>query len=78
MHTTRSQGSGSHLNGAGHRRPQTLMSPGGIDRKIPTDLTLTIKKDCNGYGMKVHLFYARFIFFLFQVFSITFIVYNIF
>lgn len=55
MHATRSQGSGSHLNGAGHRRPQTLMSPGGVDRKFvaPTDLTLTIIKDCNGYGMKV-------------------------
>lgn len=70
----RSQGSGSQLNGAGHRRPQTLMSPGGVDRKFlaPTELTLTINKDDNGYGMKVFCF-----FYSFARFYFTLIIYSI-
>lgn len=51
----RSQGGGTHLNGASHRRPQTLMSPIGVERnKIDEiELTITIQKDASGYGMKV-------------------------
>ncbi|XP_055318841.1 uncharacterized protein LOC129576874 isoform X6 [Sitodiplosis mosellana] len=51
----RSQGGGTYLNGASHRRPQTLMSPVGIERnKIDEiELTITIQKDASGYGMKV-------------------------
>lgn len=51
----RSQGSGTYLNGASHRRPQTLMSPVGVERnKIDEiELTITIQKDASGYGMKV-------------------------
>lgn len=52
----RSQGGGTYLNGASHRRPQTLMSPIGIERNKIDDeieLTITIQKDASGYGMKV-------------------------
>lgn len=48
----RSQGGGV----ASHRRPQTLMSPIGIERNKIDDeieLTITIQKDASGYGMKV-------------------------
>lgn len=44
----------SQTNGAGPRRPQTLMT--SVDRTLispPQNLTLTIHKDSSGYGMKV-------------------------
>ncbi|XP_055706170.1 uncharacterized protein LOC129803551 isoform X3 [Phlebotomus papatasi] len=45
----------SQMNGAGPRRPQTLMSPLEQQKFIvpAQSLTLTIHKDSNGYGMKV-------------------------
>ncbi|XP_055694238.1 rho guanine nucleotide exchange factor 11 isoform X5 [Lutzomyia longipalpis] len=45
----------SQMNGAGPRRPQTLMTPLEQQKFIVSapSLTLTIHKDSNGYGMKV-------------------------
>lgn len=53
---SRSQGGATYLNGASHRRPQSLMSLIGVDRNNGDDrneLTITIQKDACGYGMKV-------------------------
>lgn len=63
----RSQGGGTYLNGASHRRPQTLMSPVGVERnKIDEiELTITIQKDASGYGMKVVYFNFCFLSFTF-------------
>lgn len=73
--TYRSQGGGTYLNGASHRRPQTLMSPVGVERnKIDEiELTITIQKDASGYGMKVEYLFVFFYFFLSFLFIFFFV-----
>lgn len=71
----RSQGGGTYLNGASHRRPQTLMSPIGIERNKIDDeieLTITIQKDASGYGMKVVYSSANLFFFFLILFILLF------
>lgn len=71
----RSQGGGTYLNGASHRRPQTLMSPVGVERnKIDEiELTITIQKDASGYGMKVLYIEFRFDFHLLFYYLLNFL-----
>lgn len=72
----RSQGSATYLNGASHRRPQSLMSPAGVDRnKVDEiELTITIQKDaCIGYGMKVFSLYFFFVFRIYYYFFAVFL-----